>query len=211
MKSSILLIEDEPQMRSNMRTVLELEGYHVQAVSNGRLGIEALRAEKPDLVLCDVMMPELDGYGVLALMRSKSETVDIPFIFLTAKGEKADVRTGMNSGADDYLVKPVSIRDLIDAIESRLRRKREQVVNAVPALPSFDSPAPLESLGLTPKEAEVLLWIAQGKSNSETAILLGSAEATVKKHMERILQKLDVENRGAAALIAIETLTRNVP
>jgi DNA-binding NarL/FixJ family response regulator len=211
MKSSILLIEDEPQMRSNMRTVLELEGYDVQAVSNGRLGIEALRAEKPDLVLCDVMMPELDGYGVLALMRSKSETVDIPFIFLTAKGEKADVRTGMNSGADDYLVKPVSIRDLIDAIESRLRRKREQVVNAVPALPSFDSPAPLESLGLTPKEAEVLLWIAQGKSNSETAILLGSAEATVKKHMERILQKLDVENRGAAALIAIETLTRNVP
>ncbi|QIF04613.1 response regulator transcription factor [Roseimicrobium sp. ORNL1] len=208
MKSSILLIEDEPQMRSNMRTVLELEGYHVQAVSNGRLGIEALRADKPDLVLCDVMMPELDGYGVLALMRSKSETVDIPFIFLTAKGEKADVRTGMNSGADDYLVKPVGIRDLIDAIESRLRRKREQVVNAVPALPSFDSPTPLESLGLTPKEAEVLLWIAQGKSNSETAILLGSAEATVKKHMERILQKLDVENRGAAALIAIETLTR---
>jgi DNA-binding NarL/FixJ family response regulator len=209
MKSSILLIEDEPQMRSNMRTVLELEGYHVQAVSNGRLGIEALRAEKPDLVLCDVMMPELDGYGVLALMRSRAETVDIPFIFLTAKGEKADIRTGMNSGADDYLVKPVGIRDLIDAIESRLRRKREQVANAAPALPSFDSPAPLESLGLTPKEAEVLLWITQGKSNSETAILLGSAEATVKKHMERILQKLDVENRGAAALIAIETLTRN--
>ena len=92
--------------------------------------------------------------------------------------------------------------------DGHMRRKREQVANAAPALPSFDSPVPLESLGLTPKEAEVLLWSAQGKSNAETAILLGSAEATVKKHMERILQKLDVENRGAAALIAIETLSR---
>ncbi|MBX7207964.1 MAG: response regulator transcription factor [Verrucomicrobiaceae bacterium] len=207
MKQKILLIEDEPQMRSNMKTVLEMEGFSVVTAENGRAGIDALSRARPDLILCDVMMPELDGHAVLAALRSNVDTVDIPFIFLTARGERADVRAGMNNGADDYLVKPVPIRELLDAIESRLKRRREQAGRMKPALPDFASSARLEALGLTPKEAEVLLWVCQGKSNGDTAVLVGCAEPTVKKHMEHILRKLGVENRGAAALIAIEKLS----
>lgn len=206
--ATILLIEDEPQMRSNMKTVLEMEGFGVIVAEHGRAGLNALRKSRPDLILCDVMMPELDGYGVLAALRSRADTVDIPFIFLTAKGEKMDIRLGMNAGADDYLVKPVPIRDLLPAIEARLKRRQQQATATLPTLPDFTSHAPLETLGLTAREAEVLLWIAQGKTNADTAMLLGSAEATVKKHVEHVLQKLGVENRGAAALIAIEKLAR---
>jgi CheY-like chemotaxis protein len=103
----ILVIEDEPEMRRNLTTILRLEKFHPLAAGNGRLGIEVAKKEKPDLILCDVMMPELDGYGVIAALQGDPETANIPFIFLTAKGEKPDIRAGMNLGADDYLTKPV--------------------------------------------------------------------------------------------------------
>jgi len=99
----ILPIEDEPEMRRNLTTILRLENFQPLPAANGRIGIELAKKEKPDLVLCDVMMPELDGYGVIAALRADTETVTIPFIFLTAKGEKPDIRAGMNLGADDYL------------------------------------------------------------------------------------------------------------
>src|SRR5712692_9578117 len=97
----ILVIEDQPQMRKNLVTILEMENFQVTAAENGRRGVELAKAETPDLVLCDVMMPELDGYGVLHLLRQHKPTATVPFIFLTAKGEKADLRACMNLGADD--------------------------------------------------------------------------------------------------------------
>src|SRR5689334_13484298 len=109
----ILLIEDQPVMRRNIATILEMEGYSVMSAVDGRQGLEMAKSiPPPDIILCDVMMPELDGYGVLAALRECAPTATIPFIFLTAKGEKADLRTGMNLGADDYLTKPVSRDDL---------------------------------------------------------------------------------------------------
>ena len=104
----ILVIEDEPEMRRNLTTILRLEKFHPLSAENGRVGVELAKKEKPDLILCDVMMPGLDGYGVIAALRADVETVTIPFIFLTAKGEKPDIRAGMNLGADDYLTKPVA-------------------------------------------------------------------------------------------------------
>jgi CheY-like chemotaxis protein len=104
----ILVIEDEPEMRRNLTTVLRLEKFHPLESENGRAGVELARKERPDLILCDVMMPGLDGYGVIAALRTAPETVSILFIFLTAKGEKPDIRAGMNLGADDYLTKPVA-------------------------------------------------------------------------------------------------------
>jgi DNA-binding response OmpR family regulator len=99
----ILVIEDEPEMCRNLTTILRLEKFHPLSAENGCVGVELAKKERSDLILCDVMMPELDGYGVIAALRAHTETVTIPFIFLTAKGEKPDIRAGMNLGADDYL------------------------------------------------------------------------------------------------------------
>jgi DNA-binding NarL/FixJ family response regulator len=202
----ILVIEDEPEMRRNLTTILRLEKFHPLAAENGRVGVELAKKEKPDLILCDVMMPELDGYGVIAALHADAGTVTIPFIFLTAKGEKPDVRAGMNLGADDYLTKPVAKADLLAAIRSRLERATQQ---AVPEFkPNFESAMPLEKvLGLTPRVAESLLWLAQGKTNAEIAIILGNSESTVKKHVLEIFQKLGVETRTAASLRALEVLS----
>lgn len=202
----ILVIEDEPEMRRNLTTILRLEHFHALPAENGQVGLEMARRERPDVVLCDVMMPELDGYGVIAALRADPATVTIPFIFLTAKGEKPDIRAGMNLGADDYLTKPVAKADLLQAIRSRLERAAQQ---ATPEFkPNFDSAKPLErELGLTPRVAETLLWLAQGKTNSDIATILGNSESTVKKHVLEIFERLSVETRGAAALRALEVLS----
>ncbi|HRQ87494.1 MAG TPA: response regulator transcription factor, partial [Bacteroidia bacterium] len=162
-------------------------------------------AERPDVILCDVMMPELDGYGVLGALRADSATEATPFIFLTAKGEKPDIRAGMNLGADDYLTKPVAKADLLAAIHSRIKRAEQSGSGGFE--PDFDSPLPLEkAFGLTPRVAETLLWLAQGKTNGDIATILGISEATVKKHVLDIFVALGVETRTAACLQALEVL-----
>lgn len=201
---TILIIEDQPDMRENIATILEMEDHAVLEASNGRQGITLAREEKPDLILCDVMMPELDGYGVLQELRQDRTISGTPFIFLTARGEKRDQREGMNLGADDYLTKPVSAQDLLAAVSARLEResKRNASFN-----PDFRSSEPLEkALGLTPREAEVLLWVAQGKSNPEIAAIIGAAPNTIKVHLLHIFEKLGADNRHAAMLIALEHL-----
>ena len=200
----ILVIEDEPEMRRNITTLLRYHDYEPVAAANGREGLEAARREKPDVILCDVMMPELDGYGVLQELQANPSLARTPFIFLTAKGEKDDLRSGMNLGADDYLTKPVSNADLVKAIEARLRRSKLQANREFK--PDFSSFEPLLALGLTPRAAESLLWLAQGKTNSDIATILGITESTVKKHVQETFEKLGVETRGAATVRALEVL-----
>jgi len=202
----ILIIEDEPEMRRNILAILKLEKFLGLGAENGRIGVELAKRDKPDLILCDVMMPELDGHGVLKALREDPATVSIPFIFLTAKGERRDMRDGMNLGADDYLIKPVAKADLLTAIATRLARAAQQVTNEFK--PDFSSAQPLvEQLGLTPRVAEVLLWVAQGKTNPEIGSILGISESTVKKHMIEVLENLGVETRTAASLRALEVLS----
>lgn len=203
--NKILVIEDEPEMRRNLLTVLRLENYQPLGAENGRVGLEVVARERPDLILCDVMMPELDGHGVLQALRADAATAAIPFIFLTAKGEKTDLRNGMNLGADDYLTKPVACADLLQAVATRLRRAEEQAQREFK--PDFSSPEPLVKLGLTPRAAEALLWVAQGKTNSDIAVILGISESTVKKYLLEIFAKLGVETRSAATLRALEVLS----
>lgn len=213
----ILVIDDHEPMRRNLTMILEMEGFKPLSAENGRKGLEVARKEKPDLVLCDITMPEMDGYAVLQALRDNKETAPVPFIFLTARGEKLDVRVGMNYGADDYLTKPVGHEELLAAIAARLERKRtfddhtQQQLANVKLAPDFSSSAPLEKLGLTPREAEVLLWVAQGKSNAEIAIITGTSEKTVKNHMTHIFEKLGLEGRNAATVRALEILSAPVP
>ncbi|WP_161891017.1 response regulator [Pontibacter russatus] len=118
----ILLIEDNPEIRENTAEILLLANYEVLEAGNGRIGVDLARKEHPDLIICDIMMPQLDGYGVLHLLSKDPATASIPFIFLTAKSEKEDFRKGMNLGADDYLTKPFDDVELLDAIEMRLKK-----------------------------------------------------------------------------------------
>lgn len=203
----ILVIEDQEPLRQNLLMVLRLEEFHVTAAENGRRGLELALSNPPDLILCDVMMPEMNGHAVLQQLRQNPATAKTPFIFITARGEKADLRAGMNLGADDYLVKPVSREELLGAIEARFERHRSQTHQPETQL-NFSSATPLESLGITQREAEVLLWVAQGKTNSDIASILGLSEGTVKKHLVHIFEKLGLESRSSAALRAIEVLTR---
>jgi len=122
MTKKILLIEDNKDMRENTAEILELSKYQVLIAKNGKEGVELAQKNRPDLIICDIMMPVLDGYGVLHLLSKNSETANIPFIFLTAKAERSDLRKGMEMGADDYLTKPFDDIELLNAIESRLKK-----------------------------------------------------------------------------------------
>ncbi|MDM8175322.1 MULTISPECIES: response regulator [Olivibacter] len=120
---NVLIIEDNDDIRESTVEILELAGYRVFSATEGRSGVELALKNKPDIILCDIMMPNLDGYGVLFLLGKHQETASIPFIFLTAKAERADMRKAMEMGADDYLTKPFDDVELLNAIETRLRKK----------------------------------------------------------------------------------------
>jgi DNA-binding response OmpR family regulator len=122
MEKTILVIDDNNDIRENTAEILELAGYKTLTAENGKKGVEAATKGKPDLIVCDIMMPELDGYGVLHLLRKNVETENIPFIFLTAKTERSDFRKGMEMGADDYVTKPFEDIELLNAIEVRLKK-----------------------------------------------------------------------------------------
>jgi DNA-binding response OmpR family regulator len=119
----ILLIEDNLEIRENTTEIFELDGFEVETAENGKIGVEKALANPPDLIICDIMMPVLDGYGVLHLLTKNDKTNDIPFIFLTAKADRTDFRRGMEMGADDYITKPFEETELLNAIESRLKKQ----------------------------------------------------------------------------------------
>src|ERR671912_1560226 len=122
MNKTILVIDDNNDLRENTAEILDLAGYKTFTAENGKRGVEVATKEKPDVIVCDIMMPELDGYGVLHLLRKNADTQNIPFIFLTAKTERSDFRKGMEMGADDYITKPFDDIELLNAIEVRLRK-----------------------------------------------------------------------------------------
>ncbi|MGB5820791.1 MAG: response regulator [Saonia sp.] len=136
----ILIIEDNKDVRENTADILELANYETATAENGKIAIEKIRQFLPDIIICDIMMPELDGYGVLETLSKNRETAGIPFIFLTAKSEKCDVRKGMNMGADDYLTKPFEEHELLDAIACRLRKNdflRKEFSNSMEGVHQF--------------------------------------------------------------------------
>jgi len=122
MAKTVLVIDDNVDIRENTAEILELAGYKTITAENGKIGVETAIKEKPDIIVCDIMMPELDGYGVLHMLKKNTDAQHIPFIFLTAKTERSDLRKGMEMGADDYVTKPFDDIELLNAIEVRLKK-----------------------------------------------------------------------------------------
>ena len=123
--TKVLLAEDDTSLRENVEELLELSGFSVFSASNGKIAVEMARKELPDIVLCDIMMPEMDGYEVLEQLSSDESTRHIPFIFVSAKTERHEIRRGMDLGADDYLTKPFEEEELLTAIRTRLERAKQ--------------------------------------------------------------------------------------
>lgn len=149
--NKILLIEDDVTVRENTAELLELSGYEVITASNGKQGVDKAQEHNPDIIVCDIMMPEMDGYGVLQELSNKPQSVNVPFIFLSAKTEHKDIRKGMDLGADDYLTKPFEEEDLLSALESRLAKvailnSRTQNEQAKPVDTSLKTLGDLRSL-----------------------------------------------------------------
>jgi two-component system, sensor histidine kinase and response regulator len=130
MKKKILVIEDDKLSRKNLLKILKAEAFEAIGAESGKIGIQIAIEQEPDIIICDIMMPDIDGYEVFKILRQEPSTILIPFIFLTAKTERADVRQGMNLGADDYLTKPFEVDELLKAIATRCKKQevlRQQV------------------------------------------------------------------------------------
>ncbi|QNL48689.1 response regulator [Olivibacter sp. SDN3] len=125
----VLIIEDNDDIRESTAEILAMAGYDVRSAAEGKSGVDIALQHRPDIILCDIMMPNLDGYGVLFLLGKHAETSNIPFIFLTAKAERADMRKAMEMGADDYLTKPFDDMELLNAIEIRLKKKEKNGIH----------------------------------------------------------------------------------
>ncbi len=159
---TILLIEDNADVRENTAEILTLAQYNVMTAVNGKEGVELAKKEKPDLIICDIMMPVLDGHGTLHLLSKNEETAGIPFIFLTAKAERSDFRKGMEMGADDYLTKPFDDVELLNAIESRLKKndifKREFSKNMAGIQDFMTEAKGIDSLKKLSEERDVRMY-----------------------------------------------------
>lgn len=157
----ILVIEDNDEVRENTEEILQLSNYDVIVARNGKEGVELALSEIPDLIICDIMMPVMDGYGVLHILNMHTETAGTPFIFLTAKSEKLDIRKGMDLGADDYLTKPFDGLELLNAVQTRLtkaERVKEKYLNHE-AIDSFISKAKATgNVSLTSDEREICMY-----------------------------------------------------
>lgn len=197
--SKILIIEDEAEYLAVVSEFLALQGFSICGARDGERGLELARCERPDLIICDIIMPKLNGYEVLRALRADPSLAGTAFLFLTARQGEAEFRFGMNLGADDYLAKPVSLTELLDAVCARLARRNQQRTAA-------NFPGRFVALGLTPREGEVLFWVSEGKTNPEIAVILNIGRSTVKTHLKNILAKTGASNRLSAASLASHRL-----
>lgn len=204
----ILLIEDEKVLRDNLRELIELNGLNIKTAANGEEALQMLSTVMPDLIICDIKMPGMSGYDVLDKVRSIPEFVAIPFIFLSAKVESEDIRTGMNLGADDYLTKPVTRHDLLSAIHSRLKRAdvlRDSAYDNIKSriaetinVSVADVEQRLDKLSRT--EKKIVQLIADGRTSPEIAESLFISPKTVENHRYNISRKLGL--KGAHSVLS---------
>ncbi|MDD2366483.1 MAG: response regulator transcription factor [Desulfuromonadaceae bacterium] len=198
---SILVIEDDLTIIEVMESVLGSEGFAVRTASNGPDGIGMIRDVRPDLILCDIMMPGMDGYSVLETLKLNDEFSDIPFIFVTALDDRTNFRRGMSSGADDYLTKPFLAEELIAAVTGRLHRI--EILRLKAERSAFREEHNFLRQHITPRELEVLLLVGQGYTSKQIATRLGIRSNTVQVHRTNVMLKLDTPNAANLARWAV--------
>jgi DNA-binding NarL/FixJ family response regulator len=200
----LLVVDDDPNLVLLVKDYLEFRGYEVVAASNGLEALEVMRRLTPDLIICDVMMPEMDGYTFVQTLRSDRATDWIPVIFLSARGQTADRVRGLNAGADAYLVKPFEPEELVAQVEATLKHTERllQMQGGAPVQPAIQLDREVE---LTPTETKVLQYVARGMSNREIAQVMGVSQRTIESHVSNMLSKTGLHNRTELARWAIES------
>jgi DNA-binding NarL/FixJ family response regulator len=199
----LLVVDDDPNLVLLVKDYLEFRGYEVVAASNGLEALEVMRRLTPDLIICDVMMPEMDGYTFVQTLRSDRATDWIPVIFLSARGQTADRVRGLNAGAEAYLVKPFEPEELVAQVEATLKHtERLLQMQGAPVQPAIQLDREVE---LTPTETKVLQYVARGMSNREIAEVMGVSQRTIESHVSNMLAKTGLHNRTELARWAIES------
>jgi DNA-binding NarL/FixJ family response regulator len=199
-KISLLIVEDDIRLSSNMALILEMEGFAVRVAADGPTGLAMIRKKEPDLILCDILMPKMDGFSFREAVISLPNLAHVPFIFVSALDGPAQIRQGMLAGADDYLTKPFSAGELLAAVTARL--KRFDTIRTVQK-PRGMSNASSEELArlrqITPREREILLLVAKGFTSKEIATTLFISQKTVEVHRTRLMRKLKAANAVSLA------------
>ncbi|HEY9813964.1 MAG TPA: response regulator transcription factor [Candidatus Sericytochromatia bacterium] len=201
----LLLIDDDPNLILLVQDYLVFKGYEVITAENGREALEVLDKEIPDMIICDVMMPEMDGYALVEHIRQDVRTSWIPVLFLSAKGQSQDRVKGLSTGADVYMVKPFEPDELVAQVESSLKqanRLMQQPNKGAEANPKIQVPASVE---LTPTELKVVQFVARGLANKDIADLMNVSQRTIESHVSNMLGKTGLHNRTELARWAIES------
>lgn len=199
----LLLIDDDPNLILLVKDYLEFRGYDVLTAENGREALEVLELEKPHLIICDVMMPEMDGYTFVKHVRENPETSWIPVLFLSAKGQSQDKVKGLNTGADVYMVKPFEPEELVAQVESSLKYADRLIAHRDKPEDGQRIHVPFD-VQLTPTELKVVQHVARGLANREIADELNVSQRTVESHVSNMLGKTGLHNRTELARWAIE-------
>ncbi|MGK7920655.1 MAG: response regulator transcription factor [Trichodesmium sp.] len=207
-KKKILIVDDEDSLRTLLKRHLEFQGYEVKDANSGLDALSILEQEEPDLIVSDIMMPEMDGLEFCQRLRATNLGQLVPFIFLSSKGELEDRIVGLSMGADDYINKPFEMRELVAKIEAQLERSRRIYLQIkrlneefVATTKSEGSPEPLP---LTPAEERVFWEVAQGLTNKQISDRLFISPRTVQTHLSKIMRKLNLENRSQLVRYAFE-------
>ncbi len=199
----LLLVDDDPNLILLVKDYLEFRGYEVIPAGHGREALDVMRTFTPDLIICDVMMPEMDGYTFVQAIRANAATDWIPVIFLSARGQTADRVKGLTTGADVYMVKPFEPEELVAQVESALKHTERllqmQSVGLQPVM-QLD-----REIDLTPTETRVIQFVAKGMANREIADALGVSQRTIESHVSNMLGKTGLHNRTELARWAMES------
>ncbi len=203
-QKKLLLVDDDPNLILLVRDYLEFRGYEVVTAENGREALEILARELPDMIICDIMMPEMDGYGFVEELRKQNQASWIPVLFLSAKGQSQDRIKGLNLGADVYMVKPFEPEELVAQVESSLKQSGRLIQHGDTGNLNDTMIQVNPSVELTPTEVKVVQLVAKGLANKDIAQQMSLSQRTVESHVSNMLGKTGLNNRTELARWAIE-------